>query len=74
MLTKEEIRKTDISKLITNKKTEKADFKRLENKAFKKTENCITEIIKKIRKCNADESIKNKFFTEKIKIMNKKNL
>ena len=50
MLTREEIRKTDADKLITNKKTEKANFEKLKNKVSEKAENCIIRMTERIRK------------------------
>ena len=55
-----------------NKKTEKADSEKSENRTFKETENCITEMTERIRKQNTDKSIKNRFFIKKTKITDKK--
>ena len=74
MPAKERIRKADTNKLTVNKKTEKADFRKSENRASEKKENCIIRITEKTEKQNADESIKNDFFTEKTKTMSKKKL
>ena len=50
MLTRERIRKANTDKSAVNKRTEKADFRKSENRASEKTKNCIIKIIEKIRK------------------------
>src|SRR5436190_6711627 len=74
MPAREEIRRTDISKLIANKRTEKTDFRKSKNKTFKETENCITEVIEKIRKQNINKLIKNRFFIKKAETVSKEKL
>ena len=74
MLTREKIRKTDVNKLITNKRTEDTDFKKSENRTFREAEDCIIRMIKKTEEQNADESVKNKFFIKKTETTDKKKL
>ena len=50
MSAKEKIRKADVSKLTVKKRTKKADFRELENRALRETENYIIKMTKKIRK------------------------
>src|SRR5205809_5001606 len=74
MPARERIRKADVSKSVMNKKTEKTDSEKSENRAFKKSENCIIKMTEKIRKQNINKLIKNKFFTERTEAADKEKL
>src|SRR5436190_20273454 len=74
MLTREKIRKTDISKSAAKEKTEKADFRKLENRASEETENCIIKMTKRIRKQNTNKSVKNEFFIKRTEAADKEKL
>src|SRR5437762_2558118 len=50
------------------------NFRKSESRAFRKAEICIIKMIEKTERQNTDESVKNRFFTEKAKTMNKKKL
>ena len=56
-----------------NKRTKKTDFRKSENRALKKAENCIIKMTKKIRKQDIDKSVKNRFFIRKTETVSKKN-
>ena len=55
-----------------NERTEKANFRELENRTFRKAENYIIRITKRTEKWNADKSVKNEFFIRKTKTADKK--